>query len=131
MDQDIYRAEGDLWPTIKTLELPFNITDIEGNSKVIVLKVWVVAASVPLLVGKDTHWDLDIVTYTCKSKCELGEEDNRRFYKLKNTKGGHWLESFDKSSNRLQLGNSQLVTVPQSSNRAGEAESVANVLITR
>ena len=80
--------------TKTTVVLPLKITDQEGKNTIIKLKVYVVQASVPLLIGKDAHLALNICTVPSTSSCQLGLEPNRRTYQLSTTSGGHWCIEF-------------------------------------
>ena len=64
--------------TKTTVVLPLKITDREGKNTIIKLKVYVVQASVPLLIGKDAHLALNICTVPSTSSCQLGLEPHRR-----------------------------------------------------
>ena len=77
-------------PTEMTVVIPVSLTDVNGEVKQIELKVWVVKADIPLLIGKDVHVALNMCTEPATETCRLGKEDDRRVFKLENTAGGHW-----------------------------------------
>ena len=65
-----------------------------GKDNTIKIKVFVVDAKVPLLIGKDTHQSLNICTTPASSTCQLGLGSERSSYILKTTPGGHWCLKF-------------------------------------
>ena len=91
--------------TRTTVVLPFKITDQQGTNTIIKIKVYVVDASVPLLIGKDAHLSLNICTVPSTSTCQLGLEPNRKNYQLSTTPGGHWCIEFQDLSEGDELQN--------------------------
>ena len=85
--------------TRTTVILPFKITDQHGKNTIIKIKVYVVDALVPLLIGKDAHLSLNICTIPSTSTCQLGLDPNRNTYQLSTTPGGHWCIEFQDLSN--------------------------------
>ena len=83
-------GDGSSMPTEMTVVIPVSLTDVNGEMKEMELKVWVVKANIPLLIGKDVHVDLNMCTEPATETCKLGKEDDRRIFKLENTAGGHW-----------------------------------------
>jgi len=106
-DETFQFGHGRVWPTTRTLLLPVSITDKQGNMTKIKMNVHLVEARVPLLIGKDAHVELNIVTLPKDSTCYVGVEDeeelakliynrsNEDRYDLKETRGGHWKLEFD------------------------------------
>ena len=82
-----------------TVHLPFKITDQLGKNTIIKIKVYMVDALVPLLIGKDAHLSLNICTIPSTSTCQLGLHPNRNTYQLSTTPGGHWCIEFQDLSN--------------------------------
>ena len=96
--EEIFRfGTGELWPTQYTVVLPFTITDVKGEKWSKSLKVWIVKANIPLLVGKDAHKLLNIRTYPRDNTCDIGEKYNTRLFDLEETEGGHWFLEFESS----------------------------------
>ena len=83
-------GDGGSMPTEMTVVIPVSLTDVNGEVKDTELKVWVVKADIPLLIGKDVHMDQNMCTKPVTEMCKLGKEDDRRVFKLENTAGGHW-----------------------------------------
>ena len=94
-------GDGGPMSTKMTVRVPFIVTDAYGNDRMIKIKVYVVNAKVPLLVGKDAHQKLNICVTPASSTCELREEDARSTYKLVTTPGGHWSLEFEDISKTL------------------------------
>ena len=46
---------GKVWPTLYVVELPFNFKDVEGEVITVMVKVNVLEAKIPLLVGRHFH----------------------------------------------------------------------------
>ena len=82
-------GDGGPMATKMTVRVPLKITDLLGKERTIKIKVYVVYAKVPLLIGKDTHQTLNICTIPASSTCELGLHSERNTYNLKTTPGGH------------------------------------------
>ena len=87
--------------TKMTVQVPFKITDMFGKDKTIKIKVFVVDAKVPLLIGKDTRQSLNICTTPASSTCQLGLRSERSTYNLKTTPGGHWCIKFQDISKEI------------------------------
>ena len=58
----------EIYPKLKKCELLFNISDVEGKKLMFTLKVFIIEAQVPLLLGKDAHKFLNIRVSPQESK---------------------------------------------------------------
>ena len=81
---------GKVWPTLYVVTLPFCFKDEEGESFTLMIRINVLEAKIPLLMGRNFHRKYDIAVFHGKAKAWMDVDGIRVFDMIDGNKG-HWL----------------------------------------
>ena len=81
---------GKVWPTLYVVVLPFSFKDVEGEAFTVMVRVNVVEAKIPLLIGRYFHRKYNVAVFHGKGTALMDLDGTHMFDMIDSTKG-HWL----------------------------------------
>ena len=57
---------------LKIVKLPFHIRDVYSNNEKMELRVHIIKTNIPLLIGRDTHLEYNMMTIPAQLKSKFG-----------------------------------------------------------